>query len=62
MTSENEREILLSRLTEETVGAFRFTVEKNIATGRGFPVGFSADYSRISMNSVFNLLLYCTFI
>ena len=44
MTSGNEREVFLNKLTEETVGAFRFVVEKNILTGRGFPVGFSVVF------------------
>jgi len=40
----NDRRIFLSKLTEETVGSFRFAVEKNIAMGRGFPVGFSVVF------------------
>lgn len=40
MTSGNEREILLSKLTEETTGTFRHLIEKHIGE-KGFPVGFS---------------------
>ena len=43
MNTENEREIFLRKLTEETVGSFRHVIEKNIGE-KGIPVGFTAVF------------------
>ena len=40
LCAEDEAKVLLGRLTEETVGAFRHLVEKHMVS-KGFPVGFS---------------------